>query len=854
MTRISLQYNSVTNSHVATEVQGIFRLPGSARRTNQLKEIFNAPDKYGKGLDWDGYTVHDAANVLRRYLNQLPEPIVPLKLYEPFREPLRQHQLQAVGNVEAKESDIGNFDYDATIATYRTLITQLPPLNRQLLLYILDMLAIFAAKSNITKMTAANLAVIFQPGMLHHPDDDKIPEAYRLSQDVVIFLIDQQDNFLLGMPGTAADEKTKKEIESGPPPAAPATPTRGATALGRSVSTTSRSTNSSRLAGIRRNLSVSSRGSRASVIAAGPGTPGTPNAPGTPGVHRSNTVPSRKSPAVSQSRFSRPSESPNATPPTATPDMTISPPPQSSSQTPVAAAVTSPVPSPEPRTGSVAPSVDNASAIRDQSKERLLGGEGAANSTPASKPRTGLSNLLRSPASDDGSTRQPNKLRKKRQPQAVDAQPGGHDSATSLSAADPDQARFPSTVPLASADESSRQVSGTSNSGFDMTETVPTPRGDITPQPISEERNKLAPSQAQDPIPKPRPAPSSESGEQHGDKYDASTGNELDGEGTNAAPEKKRRWRFSVSAKRNHDEKQLAASQFSSQHGSSNYLAGHSDADLSKTSSASWRNRSTTNVADGPGVADLNPDALRRGSRDHAYTSDDKSPTTETSGSKGPISWFKRKIKEREDKEAEKERAKSPQRADVGPGSSSQNLGALANGDSASRQVSTASSSIDPLPEIPTAPSLSTEGQAVSVSSSSATASSRAPESSATAAQSRVDPGQLGGLAPNAQTGVYPVIPGKIEDYMNDSDREKLDTARAVANRDSLTKPIEETTTPRAVEITIDPAYKATEESIKANASDPEPTTPKASEVNAGLSALTSNPALSQPSAENKAS
>src|ERR1700744_144567 len=79
---------------IATEVEGIFRLSGSARRIKELQEIFDSPERYGKGLDWTGYTVHDAANILRRYLNQLPEPIVPLEFYESFREPLRVYQKQ----------------------------------------------------------------------------------------------------------------------------------------------------------------------------------------------------------------------------------------------------------------------------------------------------------------------------------------------------------------------------------------------------------------------------------------------------------------------------------------------------------------------------------------------------------------------------------------------------------------------------------------------------------------------------------------------------------------------------------------------------------------------------------------
>ncbi|GME26674.1 uncharacterized protein LTHEOB_6502 [Neofusicoccum parvum] len=182
----------------AVDVEGIFRLSGSEKRIKELREAFNSPDRYGKGLDWTGYTVHDAANILRRYFNQLPEPIIPLEFYEMFRDPLRNHQAQAVGPMDGQKESIGDFDMDDAIRVYQRLITELPPLNRQLLLYILDLLAVFASKSDLNKMTTANLAAIFQPGILSHPTHDMAPPEYRLSQDVLIFLIENQDNFLIG--------------------------------------------------------------------------------------------------------------------------------------------------------------------------------------------------------------------------------------------------------------------------------------------------------------------------------------------------------------------------------------------------------------------------------------------------------------------------------------------------------------------------------------------------------------------------------------------------------------------------------------------------------------------------------
>ncbi|KAI9925469.1 GTPase activating protein (GAP) for Rho1p [Aspergillus wentii] len=291
----------------ATDVEGIFRLNGSAKRIKDLQEVFDSPERYGKGLDWSGYTVHDAANVLRRYLNQLPEPIVPLEFYERFREPLRTYQKQVQGNGPTAESEA--FDHARAVAAYQQLIRELPPLNKQLLLYILDLLAVFASKSEQNRMTSANLSAIFQPGLLSHPQHDMSPEEYKLSQDVLIFLIENQDHFLFGMNGTAADEQTVKEVEGGMMPPR----TTSHSTVRRSVSSASAGRDSFRkYENLRRNVSVSSKNSRKSNNAPSPGTPSSISGVG---VHRSNTLPSKMSPAIPPSRLGRPAESAESTEP-----------------------------------------------------------------------------------------------------------------------------------------------------------------------------------------------------------------------------------------------------------------------------------------------------------------------------------------------------------------------------------------------------------------------------------------------------------------------------------------------------------------------------------------------------------
>jgi hypothetical protein len=244
--------------------------------------------------------VHDAANILRRYFNQLPEPIIPLEFYQRFRDPLRNHSGQAASQ------PLSPGDTDAAIKIYQNLITELPPLNRQLLLYILDLLAVFASKSDMNKMTTQNLAAIFQPGILNHPQHEMAPQEYLLSQDILSFLIINQDSFLIGMQGTAADAETVRDVQNGSPKPSGGSPTpsRAKTVIGRSSSNSSVAADSVRRFGsIRRNLSVSSRHSKRSEGTSIPMTPTSPASAG--GVQRSNTVPSRKGGSGAGSRFQR---------------------------------------------------------------------------------------------------------------------------------------------------------------------------------------------------------------------------------------------------------------------------------------------------------------------------------------------------------------------------------------------------------------------------------------------------------------------------------------------------------------------------------------------------------------------
>ncbi|KAK5960965.1 GTPase-activating protein SAC7 PWA37_001487 [Arxiozyma heterogenica] len=327
------------------ETSGIFRIAGNSKRVKELQYIFShGPDYGSKFNNWDGYSVHDVASLLRRFLNNLQEPLIPLSLYEDFRNPLRNRPrilkhmalhhvshpsadktnslslkmvedrdnsnkntattttnnnskdtsnnkdtkksiptenicskvdnsksgqenpitpsetinnnnipeesinkenvldkpndtnkqstqndnsqekqktttennntaLKENNNKETKEEQKGenegeideeelqrkkklrhrkklSRDIRAALKDYETLFIHLNNDTKQLTIYLLDLLSLFARQSQFNLMSARNLAAIFQPSFLSHPQHDMDPKEYELSRFVVEFLIE----------------------------------------------------------------------------------------------------------------------------------------------------------------------------------------------------------------------------------------------------------------------------------------------------------------------------------------------------------------------------------------------------------------------------------------------------------------------------------------------------------------------------------------------------------------------------------------------------------------------------------------------------------------------------------------
>lgn len=205
------------------EVDGIFRVSGSTRRVNVLRDVFNLAPRFGKDVDWQGFNVHDASSLLRRYLNSLPESVVPLKNYNDFRRPiLDAPQLRAYlenqaallnpalaeGITEIEKDEVIIKQTKDAIAQFQKLIFTLPPINMQLLVYLLDLLSVIALNCESNRMPSYNLSAVFQPTILSNPEHMS-PEEYDVSRLAVEFIITHARQILRKVEALALEEHEK---------------------------------------------------------------------------------------------------------------------------------------------------------------------------------------------------------------------------------------------------------------------------------------------------------------------------------------------------------------------------------------------------------------------------------------------------------------------------------------------------------------------------------------------------------------------------------------------------------------------------------------------------------------------
>ena len=123
--------------------EGIFRLSGSASKVAALQESFD------KGLLTipPHSDIHDVTGVMKKYLRDLPIPLVVFEHYDTF--------------VNAWSEDV-----DATKLNLVRAVQKLPPVHRSTLGFLMLFLHDLGPLEEKTKMGYHNLAVVFAPTIL----------------------------------------------------------------------------------------------------------------------------------------------------------------------------------------------------------------------------------------------------------------------------------------------------------------------------------------------------------------------------------------------------------------------------------------------------------------------------------------------------------------------------------------------------------------------------------------------------------------------------------------------------------------------------------------------------------------
>ncbi|NWW88468.1 HMHA1 protein, partial [Rhynochetos jubatus] len=185
----------------ALKTKGIYRVNGVKTRVEKLCQAF----ENGKELvELSQASPHDISNVLKLYLRQLPEPLMPFRMYNELMG-LAKESLQG-GEAKGKSGKGGpelvdkGADTDKVVVNLvlklKELLKELPWENMATLQYLLQHLRRIVEVEQDNKMTSSNLGIVFGPTLMRpRPTDATIslsslvdyPHQARIIEALIIF-------------------------------------------------------------------------------------------------------------------------------------------------------------------------------------------------------------------------------------------------------------------------------------------------------------------------------------------------------------------------------------------------------------------------------------------------------------------------------------------------------------------------------------------------------------------------------------------------------------------------------------------------------------------------------------------
>ncbi|NXQ70161.1 HMHA1 protein, partial [Quiscalus mexicanus] len=185
----------------ALKTKGIYRVNGVKTRVEKLCQAF----ENGKELvELSQASPHDISNVLKLYLRQLPEPLMPFRLYNELmglaKESLQGSEAKGRAGKGGPELVDRGADTDPVVLSLvlklRELLKELPRENMATLQFLLQHLRRIMEVEQDNKMTSGNLGIVFGPTLMRpRPTDATIslsslvdyPHQARIIEALIIF-------------------------------------------------------------------------------------------------------------------------------------------------------------------------------------------------------------------------------------------------------------------------------------------------------------------------------------------------------------------------------------------------------------------------------------------------------------------------------------------------------------------------------------------------------------------------------------------------------------------------------------------------------------------------------------------
>ncbi|XP_028812083.1 rho GTPase-activating protein 1 [Denticeps clupeoides] len=151
------------------QTEGIFR------RSANVSLVRSIQEKYNSGQEVNFYQledVHLAAVILKKFLRELPEPLLTYQLYNDV-------------------VNIHNVENTSQVERIRNMLHTLPEENYASLKFLIQFLSQVLAQSEVNKMNSANLAVVFGPNLLWGQDAAMTLSAIGPINNFTRLLLDQ---------------------------------------------------------------------------------------------------------------------------------------------------------------------------------------------------------------------------------------------------------------------------------------------------------------------------------------------------------------------------------------------------------------------------------------------------------------------------------------------------------------------------------------------------------------------------------------------------------------------------------------------------------------------------------------